>query len=195
MPGVGVSWFHRKRTRGLALVACFLLPSLVIFVLYRILPLGWNVWLSFHSWSPLKAAKWIGVEHYEEMLLDDDVFWDALANTLIFIGCSPIAIALALAIALLVNSDLKGAAVYRTIVFLSYPLMTVAVGIIWRWLYDERGGFFNYVMRSSGIVDQPVKFLQSFDWALPCGIAAPFSPSLRSYLLSPLPPLAPTPHH
>ena len=83
------------------------------------------------------------------MLVDDDVFWQALTNTLIFIAASPLAIALALAIALLVNSDLKGAGVYRTIVFLSYPLMTVAVGIIWRWLYDERGGFFNCVLRSA----------------------------------------------
>jgi hypothetical protein len=112
MPGASASWFQRKRTRDLAVVACFLLPALTIFFLYRILPLGWNVLLSFHSWSPLKAAKWIGVEHYEEMLLDDDVFWDALSNTLVFIGCSPIAIVLAPAVALLVNSDLKGAAVY-----------------------------------------------------------------------------------
>ena len=67
-----VSWFHRKRTREVALVVCFLLPSLTIFFLYRILPLGWNVWLSFHAWSPLKAAQWIGLENYEEMLLDDE---------------------------------------------------------------------------------------------------------------------------
>ncbi len=74
-----------------------------------------------HAWSPLKAAQFIGLEHYEEMLLDDDVFWQALANTLIFIACSPLAIAAALGIALLVNSDLRGAAVYRTIVFLLLP--------------------------------------------------------------------------
>jgi ABC-type sugar transport system permease subunit len=126
------NWFQRKRTREAALVVCFLLPSLAIFFLYRLLPLGWNAWLSVHAWSPLKAAQFIGVEHYEEMLLDDDVFWQALVNTLVFIACSPLAIAAALGIALLVNSDLRGAAVYRTIVFLSYPLMTVAVGIIWR---------------------------------------------------------------
>ena len=148
--GRGMTWYQRKRTREAALVACFLLPSLAIFFLYRILPLGWNAWLSFQTWSPLKAAQLVGLEHYEEMLLDDDVFWQALANTLIFIACSPIAIAAALGIALLVNSDLRGAAIYRTIVFLSYPLMTVAVGIIWRWLYDERGGLFNYVLRSPG---------------------------------------------
>ena len=129
------------------------------------------------------------------MLLDDDVFWDALANTLIFIGGSPIAIALALGIALLVNSDLRGAAIYRTIVFLSYPLMTVAVGIIWRWLYDERGGFFNYVLRSSGVIDQPVKFLQSFDWALPCVIAADFWQVLGFYMIILLTGLQSIPQH
>ena len=76
----------RKRTRELALIVCFLLPSLAIFFLYRLLPLGWNAWLSLHAWSPLKAAQFIGLEHYEEMLLDDDVFWQALVNTLVFIA-------------------------------------------------------------------------------------------------------------
>src|SRR5215471_3175972 len=157
--GRGGAWWRKKRTRELAIVACFLMPSLAIFFLYRVLPLGWNLLLSVQYWSPLKPPRWAGLDHYEEMLLYDDVFWQSLQNTLIFIGASPFAIALALGIALLVNSDLKSAAVYRSIVFLSYPLMTVAVGIIWRWMYDERGGFFNYVLRSSGIVDQPVKFL------------------------------------
>ena len=190
-----MTWFQRKRTRELALVVCFLLPSLAIFFLYRILPLGWNAWLSVHAWSPLKAARFIGLEHYEEMLLDDDVFWQALANTLIFIASSPLAIAAALGIALLVNSDLRGAAVYRTIVFLSYPLMTVAVGIIWRWLYDERGGFFNYVLRSSGAIDQPMKFLQSFDWALPCVILADFWQVLGFYMIILLTGLQSIPQH
>ena len=189
------TWYRRKRTREIALVACFLAPALAIFFLYRILPLGWNAWLSFHSWSPLRPARFIGLEHYEEMLLDDDVFWQALTNTLIFIGASPIAIALALAIALLVNSDLRGAAIYRTIVFTSYPLMTVAVGIIWRWLYDERGGFINYVLRSTGIVDQPVKFLQSFDLALACVIAAEFWQVLGFYMIILLTGLQSIPQH
>jgi len=189
------TWYERKRTRELALVVCFLLPALSIFFLYRILPLGWNLWLSFHAWSPLKAAKFIGLENYEEMLFDDDVFWQALANTLIFIGASPLAIALALAIALVVNSDLRGAAIYRTIVFLSYPLMTVAVGIIWRWLYDVRGGFFNWVLRSAGIVDEPVKFLQSFDWALPCVILADFWQVLGFYMIILLTGLQSIPQH
>jgi ABC-type sugar transport system permease subunit len=111
------------------------------------------------------------------------VFWVALRNTLIFIAASPLAIAAALGIALLVNSDLKGATVYRTIVFLSYPLMAVAVGIIWRWMYDERGGIINYALRASGLVDRPIGFLQDFDWALPSVIFAEIWQVIGFYMI------------
>ena len=188
-------WWQRKRTRELMLVACFLLPSLIVFFLYRLLPLGWNVLLSLQHWSPLKPARWAGIDHYEEMLLYDDVFWLSLKNTLIFIGASPFAIALALAIALLVNSDLRGAAVYRSIVFLSYPLMTVAVGIIWRWMYDERGGIINFALRESGLVTKPIPFLQSFDWALPAVIVAEVWQVLGFYMIIILTGLQSIPQH
>lgn len=161
-----------RRRRQAVVVTCFLAPSLLIFVVYRILPLVWNVVLSFEYWSPLHPATWAGWDNYSEMLQDDDVFWTALWNTVIFLGSQPIAIALALGIALLVNSDLKGASVYRTIVFLSYPLMTVAVAIIWHLMYNEHGGLIDYVLRQLGIIHQPIAFLNSFAWALPSTIVA-----------------------
>jgi ABC-type sugar transport system permease subunit len=167
-----IGWLGRRRTRQAALVACFLTPSLLIFLLYRILPLIWNVVLSFQAWSPLHPPTWVGWDNYDEMLNDDDVFWQALWNTLIFMSSQGIGVIVALAIALLVNSDLKGASVYRTIVFLSYPLMTVAVAIIWHWMYNERGGLINYVLRQLGIIHQPIAFLDSFAWALPSTIIA-----------------------
>jgi ABC-type sugar transport system permease subunit len=167
-----IGWLGRRRTRQAALVACFLTPSLLIFLLYRILPLIWNVVLSFQAWSPLHPPTWVGWDNYDEMLNDDDVFWQALWNTLIFMSSQGIGVIIALAIALLVNSDLKGASVYRTIVFLSYPLMTVAVAIIWHWMYNERGGLINYVLRQLGIIHQPIAFLDSFAWALPSTIIA-----------------------
>lgn len=158
--------------RQATMIACFLAPSLLIFLVYRILPLAWNVVLSFQAWSPLHAPDWVGWDNYAEMFYDDDVFWQALWNTLIFLAAQPVAILLALGVALLVNSDLKGAPVYRTIVFLSYPLMTVAVAIIWRWMFNERGGLINFVLRQLGIIDQPIAFLDSFAWALPSTIVA-----------------------
>jgi ABC-type sugar transport system permease subunit len=174
---------HAKRARQAVLIWCFLAPSLAIFVLYRVLPLIWNVWLSFQEWSPMRPAEFAGLYHYAEMFLYDDVFWQALWNTLIFIASGPLGIVLALGIALLVNAEIRGREIYRTIVFLSYPLMTVAVGIIWRWLYDERVGLFNYVLRSLGLIDQPIGFLQTFEWSLPAVILANIWQVLGFYMI------------
>ncbi len=144
----------------------FLAPSLVIFVLYRALPLAWHVVLSFQTWSPLRRAEFAGLAHYEEMFLHDEVFWTSLRNTLVFMSSAPIAIALALGLALMVNAPIRGRAGYRAIIFVSYPLMPVAVGIIWRWLYDEKLGLINYALIRVGIVGKGIAFLDSFEWAM-----------------------------
>jgi multiple sugar transport system permease protein len=102
--------------------------------------------------------------HYEEMLLlRRRVLGRALEHPALH-GERAVGIALALCSRGLVNADIRGRDVYRTLVFLSYPLMTVAVGIIWRWLYDERVGLINYTLQSLGLIDRPIAFLQSFDW-------------------------------
>jgi ABC-type sugar transport system permease subunit len=173
----------RQSTRRAVLIWSFLIPSLLIFFLYRILPLGWNVLLSFQAWSPMKPAVFIGLENYQEMFFDDEVFWQALWNTLGIIGSAPIGIVIALGLALLVNSDIRGRDIYRTLIFLSYPLMTVAVAIIWRWMFDERVGLINYVARIAGLVDKPIPFLNSFTWALPSVIAANIWQMLGFYMI------------
>ena len=149
-----------------------LAPSLAIFFLYRIVPLGWNAVLSVQKWSPLRPAEFAGLYHYEEMLFHDDVFWTSLANTLVYMASAPAGIALALALALLVNAGIRGRTVYRAIIFVSYPLMTVAVGIIWRWLYDEKLGLINYALIRLGVIDKGIAFLDSFTWAMPAVIVA-----------------------
>ena len=149
-----------------------LAPSLAIFFLYRIVPLGWNAVLSVQKWSPLRPAEFAGLYHYEEMLFHDDVFWTSLQNTLVYMASAPIGIALALGLALLVNAGIRGRTVYRAIIFVSYPLMTVAVGIIWRWLYDEKLGLINYALIRLGVVDKGIPFLDSFTWAMPAVIVA-----------------------
>jgi multiple sugar transport system permease protein len=173
----------RRRTRRSILIWSFLAPSLFIFLVYRILPLFWNLALSFEKWSPLRPARWAGLDWYEEMFLYDDVFWTAFGNTLLFMASAPLAISVALGLALLVNADIRGRDVYRTIVFLSYPLMTVAVAIIWRWIYDERVGLINYALRALGIIDQPIAFLQSFEWSLPAVILANIWQMLGFYMI------------
>jgi len=161
-----------RRWRRQGMVWLLLAPSLAIFFLYRIVPLGWNAVLSVQKWSPLRPAEFAGLYHYEEMFFHDDVFWTSLKNTLVYMASAPIGIALALALALLVNAGIRGRTVYRAIIFASYPLMTVAVGIIWRWLYDEKLGLINYALIRLGVIDKGIAFLDSFIWAMPAVIAA-----------------------
>jgi ABC-type sugar transport system permease subunit len=188
-----LSLFARERTRRALLIWCFLLPSLAIFLLYRIIPLAWNLILSFEYWSPLKPAEYAGLDHYQD-LYDDDVFWQALWNTVMIILSAPIGIAIALLLALLVNANIRGRDVYRTIIFLSYPLMTVAVAIIWRWMFDERVGLINYAARLLHLVDKPIPFLNSFTWALPSVIAANIWQMLGFYMIILLTGLQNIPH-
>ena len=173
----------RKRGRELTLVWLFLVPSLAIFALYRIVPLIWNLVLSFQFWSPYKPAEFAGLYHYEEMLFYDDAFWQILWNTAIFMATAPIGILLALGVALLVNSRIRGRDSYRTIIFLSYPVMTVAVGIIWQWLFNEKVGLINYLLIELRLIDSGIPFLQSFAWALPSVIVASIWQVIGFYMI------------
>ena len=108
---------------------------------------------------------------------------------------APLGIAMALGLALLVNADIRGRDIYRTIIFISYPLMTVAVAIIWRWMFDERVGLINYVAREARLVERPIPFLNSFTWALPWVIAANIWQMLGFYMIILLTGLQNIPHN
>ena len=154
-----------KHPRGLILL--FLLPSMTILIMYRWLPVVWNFFLSFQKWKPLGANQWIGLKNYL-LIVADPVFWEALQNTLVyfFVG-TPIAIGLALLLALMVNEPIRGRNFYRTVIFLPYPITPVAIGLIWKWILNDRVGLLNHILRSLGLIETGVPFLQSFEFALP----------------------------
>jgi len=183
MAFANLDFFKRDRTRQLFLIWFFLAPSLIIFTLYRIIPLCWNGILSFQFWSPFGESKFAGLHHYEEMFFFDEVFWQVLGNTVLLMASAPIGIALALLIAILVDTRIRGRNVYRTIVFMSYPVMTVAVGIIWQWLYNEKVGLINYVLISLGIIEKGIPFLGHFGLALPCVILASIWQVIGFYMI------------
>lgn len=157
----------QKRRSILLMIYLFLFPSVAIFILYRITPIIWNFVLSFQEWQFIGPNKWVGLRNYAEMIRDP-VFWQSFKNTLIyFFGGTPIAIALAVLVAVLVNNPIRGRNAYRVMIFLPYPITPVAVAIIWQWLYNEKVGLINFVLRTLGLVSDPVPFLQSFTLALP----------------------------
>lgn len=168
----GMHSILKKRSREILQIGFFLTPALLVLFVYRILPLFWNLVLSFMHWAPGQPHEFAGLFHYEELFRYDDIFREALSNTLIYMFSMPLAIAFALFIALLVNAKIGARNIYRTIIFLPYPMMPVAVAIIWQWLYNEKVGLINYILRGVGIIDEPISFLESSSLALPSVIIA-----------------------
>ncbi|MEO8856008.1 MAG: sugar ABC transporter permease [Burkholderiaceae bacterium] len=159
-------FFARRRSREWLLAWLLLAPAMLIYIAYRIVPLLWNVVLSFSYWAPGKAMIFAGLTHYEEMVRYDDTFWIALRNTAFFMLTTPITMVLALALALLVDQKVLGRGIYRSIIFLPYPMMIVAVGIVWRWMYNDRAGLVNYALQSLGVISQPIAFLETTQFAM-----------------------------
>ena len=149
-----------------------LAPALAIFIVYRIAPLAWNMLLSFQHWSMYEPAQFAGLYHYREMLFLDDTFRQSLKNTILYMASAPVAIGIALGIALLLDRPIRARGLYRTIFFMSYPVMIVAVAVVWQWLYHEKVGLINYLLVSTGLAAQPYAFLQDDRLALAAVIVA-----------------------
>lgn len=157
---------QRRRSRALMIII-LLAPSLIVFFLYRAVPIVWNLVLSFEKWNFVETPKFVGLVNYGKVFADP-IFWESFKNTVLyFFGGSPIAIVLALGLSLLVNKPLKGRNLYRALIFLPYPITPVAIAIIWKWLYDDKVGLINFILRSLGLTREGIGFLSNFSWALP----------------------------
>ncbi len=134
-----------------------LLPAVTIVFLYRGLPILYNVYISVQEREVGGESTFVGLEHYSRMV-NDPIFWDSLFNTLLFFGTIPVGIAIALGLALLLNEQFPGNTIFRSIFFLPYITMMVAVGVIWTFMYTQ-DGIVNVVLQSVGIIDEPITWL------------------------------------
>lgn len=139
----GVSW--RSGADGYL----FLVPYLVIFCVFMLLPLGYGLWLSFMRYEMLspEAPSFVGLSNYSEAL-SDRWFWTAAGATGLFvILATPLTLVLALFLAVGIDA-VKGrrAEAYKVAVFLPTMLTVSVAGLVWRWFYSRESGLFNAVL-------------------------------------------------
>ena len=144
-----------------------LLPAAVLLVTFTHVP---AVATAYHSlFSTPKAGRpavWIGWEHYQAMA-DDPVFWQSLGNNVVFaLGTIPTSMALALAMALLVNGKLRGRALLRLSYFTPTILPMIAVANIWLFFYTPGYGLLEQITSLAGLPGH--NWLGSRDTALAC---------------------------
>jgi len=159
---------NRER-RNLRNGLLFISPWLAGFAVFTAYPLGASLYYSLCDYSVLKPPVFVGCANYQELLLDP-VFWKSLSNTLYFaVFFLPLATVLAIALALLLNTGVRGMTVYRTVFFLPSLTPLVALGILWMWMLNGEYGVVNYVLN---LVLNPLGFqapiwLQSTAWSKP----------------------------
>ena len=159
-----VPWKNREH-EGLA-AGLFLLPNLLGFLIFTAIPVGAAFVLAFYDYDLLLGASWAGLENFRELFTIDRVFRAALFNTVYFTAVSvPLSVVLGLATAMLVNQALRGVVIFRSIFLLPYVTVTVALSLVWKWLYLPDIGLINSVLGVVGI-NGPA-WLTSQTWAMP----------------------------
>ncbi|MCY4069995.1 MAG: sugar ABC transporter permease [Chloroflexi bacterium] len=145
------------RIRQIRIAYLFLLPAIIVFVLGLIVPLINTLELSFNELSmgsPWDEREFINLENYQRMFSDPGV-QTSVGVTLRFAAFVLIAeLVIGLALALLLEKPIRGAAIFRTIFILPLMVSPVAVGLIWRYLLDGRIGLVNFYLNQIGIPSQ-----------------------------------------
>jgi len=146
----------------------FVLPYLVLFGLFLVLPLVYGLGISFFRWELLSRIppKFVGLENFREAL-GTDYFWKALWATVRFVAmATPLTIGLALTIAVGLNQvKSKWQWAYRAAYFVPTMVTISVAGILWRWFFNSEFGVFNALL--SGVGLPTVGWLTDKAWAMP----------------------------
>lgn len=144
---------HRA-TRGLNrpngwVIAAFVAPALLVYTVFVLLPIVESAFYSLYAWSGISAgATFVGVDNYRQAL-QTPIFWKALANNLILVVASlAIQLPVGLAVALLLSAKLRGIRFFRTAYLFPLLMSTVAIGLLWTFIYNPSLGLLNALLEA-----------------------------------------------
>ncbi|MBE3010649.1 sugar ABC transporter permease [Microbispora sp. NEAU-D428] len=156
-----------RRRRGRFVPLLYVLPALVCYAAFVIVPWVHSLWISLWEWNGIGVAEWAGMRNYVEVFTEP-ALQGALLHAfgfIVFYTVIPIALGLVLA-ALVAATPWRAMPVIRTILFLPQILPLVAVGVVWKWIYSDDGPL-NGVLTAIGLGRLARAWLGDFTWAFP----------------------------
>jgi ABC-type sugar transport system permease subunit/ABC-type glycerol-3-phosphate transport system substrate-binding protein len=133
-------------------VVFFLGPATVLYTLIVIIPALKSFSWALHRWDGLTGMTWVGLLHFQRLLLESDGFWTALGNNLFIMFVIPcFVLPLALFLAVCISRELWGSRVFRIVFFFPNILGQVAASLLWMHLYNPQGGPVNAILTSLGL--------------------------------------------
>lgn len=133
-------------------------PTTIGLIVLNIIPAIQTFYLSFFKSGDFgKGNIFVGLDNYRKMINDAQV-WGAVGNTLLYtLLVVPIGVFISAIIAVLLNRNLKGQSIYRSIYYIPVIATPAAVTMVWRWLYNYHFGLINYVLKQLGL--NPVNWI------------------------------------
>lgn len=159
---------YRKFRRESIIGWLFVLPALLMYAIFVLLPLLLSIQYSFFRWDGIGPMTWVGLRNYITVLEDPDLVITIFNAFRLVVFFSLIPVMLGLVVASIIHRVATGrlGAIARTVLFLPQVIPLVAAGIIWGWLL-ALPGLINQVLNAIGLTSVTRAWLGDFDWALP----------------------------
>ena len=145
----------------------FLAPAIIVMILGLLYPIGYMVYASFLDWNPsqlIGEADWVGLKNYQDLLVDES-FRESLFVTLKFAFIVVVLeMFIGVGLALLLDRNIRGMSLLRTIFILPMMIAPIVVGLMWRYMYHPTVGIFNETLNSWGF--ESIPWLSDSTWSL-----------------------------
>lgn len=159
----------------------FLTPALILIAVFILYPIIAVVYYSFTDYSIVTPPVWVGLRNFQQ-LWHDDVFWQALKNSFIYLLVTPTLIFLCIILAIIVNRKLPGINAFRALYYIPVISGSVAVGISWRLMLDTNG-ILNALLLSIGFIKEPIQWLAEPAFSLPIAMLLTIWMGLGYYMM------------
>lgn len=141
------SLFFKQRLMGYI----FLLPTVVLFLIFTVVPFIMAFYLSFFEYNLLEVGEFVGFEYYSTAFSNTE-FMKSFLNILVYaVMYVPSIIIISLLAAVLGNSELFGSKAMRIIFYLPCITGSIATAYVWRWMFDVESGVFNGILGMFGL--------------------------------------------
>ena len=147
--------------------AVIILPGVLLLLLVQLYPLLYSLFLSFHDYRLLRPelTEFVWLKNYIDIFSDAE-FLNALSNTAIYVGLAiPIELMIGFVLALAIEKITRGKNLIRALLIVPQFMAPIAMGFVWRFLYNDEFGLINFMLREIGI-ERPPLWLADPDIAL-----------------------------
>jgi multiple sugar transport system permease protein len=144
--------YSRLKRRKAVYGYLFIAPMMLGFFVFMAGPIIAAMGFSLTDYSLLKSSSFVGLDNYAQILMKDDIFWVTVRNTLYFsAGLIPLNMILALSLALLLSSKLRGMGLFRTAIFTPVVTSIIIWAIVWKYIFATDAGLVNQILGYFGI--------------------------------------------